>query len=116
VPSKAEEVNHNSASFTADKTLWALYLLMLGEAKSLHVIFTLVAFHQNFSANRAVSIHVALAEGFTTSIARRWAVGADHHVVGHVSSLEGICTHGALDGPPGAFFLVGLNTPLGDHC
>jgi len=116
VPSKAEEVNHNAASFAPDKALWAIYLLMLGEAKSLHVIFTLVAFYQHFSANRAVSIHVTLAEGFTTSIARCWAVGANHHVMGHVSSLKGIGAHGALDGPPGAFFLVGLDSPLCDHC
>jgi hypothetical protein len=115
VPTKAEEVNHDSATFATHQSLWAIYILMLAETKSLHVVFALTALNQNFSAHDTVGFHVALAEGFSTSVARGGAIGADHHVVRHVGALERIRAHGALDWPPCAFFLVSFNSPFGDH-
>jgi hypothetical protein len=75
-------------SVASNQTLWAILLLMLGQTESLHMIFTLVAFYQNFVAYSAVGFEITLAESFTACIARCWAIRADHDVVGHITSLE----------------------------
>lgn len=83
-----EHGDHLAASLTLLQTLWAVVVLMLLQAKALHLIVAQLALHKNFSTHGTMSIHVAAPERLTARVTRRWAVRANHHVVGHISALE----------------------------